>query len=135
MTQEEIIEGNRLIAEFMGAIDNTHDWGFMLKKDELNLSFDLFDEKIYSNDGGSGWYIKDLKYHLSWEWLMDVFEKIGDTYLDGMQLSVQISGSKGYYSCTIFGTHVYADNEDPKTAVWNCVVKFIKWYNKQKEKE
>lgn len=77
--QKEIENYNRLCAEFLGAIDNTHVQGFMLKPGELNLSFDIFDEKIFSNNGSSGWKIKDLKFHSDWYWIIKVVEAIYKT--------------------------------------------------------
>src|SRR6185437_13454507 len=55
----KIIEGNKLIAEFMGIKDNPNKKGYYyhpLKK-----------------DWGT---IKGFKYHSSWDWLMPVVEKI-----------------------------------------------------------
>lgn len=49
MTKQEIIEGNRIIAEFMQIED---------KEEVLDKSSSYF------------------KYHLSWEWLMPLVEKI-----------------------------------------------------------
>ena len=55
MNKEEIIEGNKLIAEFMGT---------KVKPD--------------------GYFIKDYLYHSSWDWLMPVLRKIKD-YLNNME--------------------------------------------------
>jgi hypothetical protein len=115
ITEEEIIDGNKLIAEFMELYYDDGDW-----RDNNGTIHSLYE-----------FHYGIIPYHTSWEWLMGVVEKIGGTYINGMQLGTEISGSKGYYSCIVFGTHISGENEDPKIAVWNCVVKFIKWYNKE----
>lgn len=59
MTQEQILEGNKLIAEFMGALDfmNSMRFGDNPEK-ELGRYYD------YS----------ELKYHSSWDWIMPVLK-------------------------------------------------------------
>lgn len=76
MTQQEIQDRNKDIALMLGALSKNMDWGWMLEDDELNLSFDIFNEKIFSNDGGSGWKIQNLKFHSDWNWLMEAVKKI-----------------------------------------------------------
>lgn len=52
LTQEEIVTGNKLIAEFMG----------------------------YKYVHPSGDYSFELQYHSSWDWLMPVVKKIQESY-------------------------------------------------------
>lgn len=69
MTQEEKIEGNKLIAEFMDIETTLHD---------CNVFYRF------------GCYLKDvsvLEYHSSWNWLMPVVEKI-------KQLKIEEFGKK-----------------------------------------
>lgn len=54
MNQQEIIEGNKLIAEFIG-------WQYNSKG--------FWEQTIFD-------FHKELKFHKSWDWLMPVVEKI-----------------------------------------------------------
>lgn len=67
MTKEQITEGNKLIAEFMGGHLNTD-------------SQQSRNEWIFPD-----WHTDQLYYHESWDWLMPSVEKIkillsGDSY-------------------------------------------------------
>lgn len=57
--ETKIIEGNKLIAEFMGYIDNGDPDGFLIDPD---TNYDV--------------NVDELKYHYSWDWLMPVVGKI-----------------------------------------------------------
>lgn len=102
----DIIEGNKLIEEFMA-----DDWSM------------LCDNYVWKNHGA---------YDESWDRLMPVVEKISKDF------DVSIS-SVGMWACYIsrsdsdvndsvadFGGH-----EPMILNVWNAVVKFLEWYNKQ----
>lgn len=126
MEDAKIIEGNKLIAEFMGwRKDPTHGW---LTKDEQDA-----------------WNYRDdyhFKYYVSWDWLMPVVEKI-----EGLNNG---ENGKGYIVSLKSPSCVgYIDKEDgfkmpiPCDArtlgttriesVWLAVVEFIQWYNKNKK--
>lgn len=106
MTKEEILKGNKLIAEFM-------------------------------MKGNSEIYIPE--YHHSWNWLMPVVEKI--QHLEGNnKISVNIDfqihllgavelwlDNKRVFGMTAFEVGTLID------AVYEGVIQFIKWYNKEKE--
>lgn len=117
MTDKEIIEGNKLLAEFHG---------------KYNTKWHTI-----------GCYpIKDLKYHTSWDWLMPVVEKIEFYTPDeiGSGFAVYINEKQ----CIIkskFVDYSYMDNPitgasaDTKIeSVWLAVVSFIQWYNTQNNK-
>ena len=57
-------ENNKLIAEFMGC---THPFN------------DLTDATLYNVSHGT-FELSDLRYDVSWDWLMPVVQKIGDEY-------------------------------------------------------
>jgi hypothetical protein len=115
MTQEEIIEGNNLIAQFV----------------ELDGG--------YTDKG----YLTVVNYHRSWDWLMPVVEKIeairwippggnDENYfrvcIDGDQCSVdrETHNSSGTIVDSWMG-------DKPKIErVYEVVVGFIRWYNKEK---
>lgn len=113
MTQEEIIEGNKFIADFMGGkwvTDmSSHEFGgFMELKNPKDLYF--CDTTL-------------LKYHSSWDWLMPVIAKI-------MALNLQESNDlcqrePSFYIRPIRNVLCGIDIEE----TWLAVVKFIKWYN------
>lgn len=107
MTQQEIIEGNKLIAEFMG-----------IKLDFWNRRWFV---STYSN----------MKYHSSFDWLMEVVEKIEDTHMAHVCMFNK--------SCWIEFYGVHNDpckfsraDKDFITNVWNTCVAFIEWYNQDK---
>jgi hypothetical protein len=111
MTQEQIVEGNKLIAEFMGAKDMSYyylpqhaEWRRDLETGDMDIH-DIFSET-------------ELKYHYSWSWLMPVVAKI--------TTGEELIGNE--YRESIMDIIPYGDIEDS----FNVVVEFIKWYNQQK---
>ena len=108
-----IEEGNKLIAEFVGA---------KLTKG----NFYLLDGEILAHEA-------DLKYHTSWDWLMPVVEKIES--FD----HISVDMTKGY--CRVFKCYNFEDryrhgnqlafsSDTPKIqAVWSACVEFIDWFN------
>ena len=107
LTEQEILEGNKLIAEFLG-----------------------IEKKIYGETGIT-YYIDNipyqlfkLKYHSSWDWLMNIVEKCE---------SIKVC-NKGGFAFIITGTMCQWDSvtyigKTKIEAVWKAVVEFIKFYN------
>ncbi len=130
MKTEQIFEGNRLIAEFMNVyLQNTVNLPKWYYKNKSNNLIILGDE---------------LLYHLSWNWLMPVVEKIEsikDTYHGYFGVHI-ISNN-----CTIQATnfksnkpianppYYFADYtlNSKIESTWHAVVEFIKWYNNKIE--
>lgn len=116
MTKEEILEGNKLIAEFMGG-KFFADTGTILE------------QHIVSPSGYAVKCIDKLKYHTAWDWLMPVVEKI--RLSSERFVLVQNSGSvilrtndgkqTRDFDCQIQQPGVFA--------VWQAVTQFITWYN------
>ena len=111
-SRKMITENNKIIAEFMGAT---------LTKD-LQIMYPVYE--------GDSSYVKDLKYHLDWNWLMQVVEKI-----ESLKFSVLI----GKNNCVIeqtFGKESLnlglIKGKDKIEAVYNACLEFIKWYNENK---
>ena len=113
-----VIEGNKLIAEFMG--------GWYETKDQPNPYWEnIWSEKIYPDT-------KDLKYHKSFDWLMPVVEKI-----ESLGYEVKI----GRISCQV---HEILKQNSPISSlvcgniskkidlVYDVCVNFIQWYNQNK---
>lgn len=120
MTKEEILEGNKLIAEFLGYVyvpytvgHSGGNPGWVLKNYKL---IDRKTPKLFL-----GRTTKDLLYHTSWDWLMPVVEKIEKT-----TAFVNIKG------CLVnISTIVEVSAPTKLEAVWLAVVEFIEWYNTQ----
>ena len=120
MKTEDINEGNRLIAEFMG-IESYESGGY--------TNF------IYSDDNHRTHV--DLGYHESWGWLMPVVEKIeGIEDADGEMYDVRIMGNDAeivtFDGDVIIQMGVYDPKSSKIDAVWMTIVDFIKWYNQNK---
>lgn len=141
MTHEEIIEGNRLIAEFLGSKfinDAPEDYpnGYYYQPEEME------------GDCPTG-IPEDWCFESSWDWLMPVVEQI-----ESLNYSVEIFKSASYdepdkiwHRCIIekmtnWTLDLALEEEDDlgkqyiKTdskilSVWLAVIEFIKWYNQQ----
>ena len=116
---------NKLIAMFMGSYNG--------KEYSIPVSY-----------GMDSFIEKDLKYHCSWNWLMPVVEKIEELGFDTeISRGNQIS-NYGCQSCDIGKGFCYGDGEESVKesiahnltkikieAVYEAVVKFINWKEKQ----
>lgn len=129
MDQNIVLNGNKLIAEFLGIKIDSEDFNFVPKN--------IFTHSIEADIQISDLY--ELEFHSSWDWLMPVVEKIESIYDDFHGYFAVHIVSNG---CTISGTKLrpgvvnayfnqeYADSK--LKATYECVVKFIKWYNEYK---
>ncbi len=116
MTKEEILEGNKLIAQFLGLTIIT---------DEISL----FDTN----------YKPLAKYHESWNDLMPVVEKIEST----RDYYVKIYGNQAYVQCKVMADttiltsqkyvagSAYTEENTKLSNTWSAIVEFIKWYNEK----
>ena len=108
--QDEIIEGNKLIAEFM-------QW-----KHCEDIEYDNYE-------------MSQLKYHSSWDWLMGVVEKIEELGYDTGICGVMINGER--LTEVMFSPvqkdskiEIHSRQPIPKIELtWQSVIQFIKWYN------
>ena len=129
MTQEEILEGNKLIAEWLGyEIDS------LAEEDEPERYY-VYDHIECIADGVDYWetfdqdwtswlYPDQMKFHSDWNWLIPVVKKItsDDLYLKYKNETSNIVSEGGIYINTKFIINTFED-----------VVDFIKWYNENKE--
>ena len=119
-------ENNKIIAEFLGAT---------LTKD-LQIMYPVYE--------GDSSYVKDLKFHSDWNWLMEVVEKIENIKIKDYSISTDITDDKTFINVWHYGdggkwsilisnlNEEYKDfNKMQRT--YKAVVKFINFYNKQKE--
>lgn len=111
MTEEQILEGNILIAKFMGYIDNG-DPEYLIHP-ETNYDHSVNDPECFL-------------YHKSWNWLMPVIDKINDIN-DLEQPYVNI------FPCAIeiANRHRVIAQETGHQCVdrWRAVLTFVQWYN------
>ena len=107
------IENNKLIAEFLGYIDNgCSEDGFLIHP------ITNYDVEISS-----------LKYHEDWNWLIEVVEKI-----ESLNYVFEIKITWCRIKQIENGNVIVLRWEEDKTkieAVYNVCVEFIKWYNNQ----
>lgn len=130
---EMVMEGNKLIAEFMG-------WTI-----EPGMEEDK-DPYYNWNKGFSLALLSDLLFHEKWDWLMPVVEKIEDLKIkhphntdkrNNTQFKVIIFRT----CCDIqnnndhFGGHIIevTGKKDKITAIWIAITQFILWLNSQKQ--
>jgi hypothetical protein len=118
---------NKLIAEFMGMANERHSDGrylFTTDIDELKGADTRFGEELY--------------FHVSWDWLMPVVEKINNTTDEfGNEMDFQIGngfvwvdhpiGNRIYFS----GNEIDHKKEPMIDKVYKAVVEFIQWYNQK----
>lgn len=149
MKKQEIIEGNKLIAEFMGLrqipinlYGNEKCYYFYFPSSD---NYELTQEEIQKESFdilNYAWSIYNLSYHLSWDWLMPVVEKIEKIHNDHHgYFGVYISSNQ----CIIQGTKLNLALKNPEygfvylsdtnaifdtkiKSTWFAVVEFIKWY-------
>ena len=153
MSEQEILKGNKLIAEFIGAV--------YIRREDL---FDdhIIEEFIYNNNHPISKQIPKvtenlyhLRYHLSWDWLMPVVEKIEETsfekiksdYVPYTKHPLTVSLNYKYAKITVDNDYKLQNihkegiifneyNEESKIiACYKAVVEFIKWYNQNKLNE
>lgn len=111
MTEKQILEGNILIARFLG-------WELSEKARKWNVG----EFYPYGYVSANPNY---LHFDKSWDWLIPVLEKIEDIdYVADIEIHSQITN---IYADKTF-THFNKGDWSP-IATWECIVDFIKWHN------
>ncbi len=116
-----VIEGNKLIAEFMGAEMPSYSTKPNGDIDKCSLVYNGHRvDYIYVMDKWSE-YGDLFRFRSSWDWLMPVVEKIKTIYatLD-LELSMMVQNKFIILDLTIF-----ADI----TTTWGAAIQFIQWHN------
>ncbi len=108
MTKEEILEGNKLIAEFMQAKNEISDVYYL---PEFGHYFNSYGQIEWNECFRSN----ELKYHTSWDWLMPCIGKISNKCEEPEELD----GLK------------YALLTNNIEEAWIFCIEFIKWYNEK----
>lgn len=130
MTKQEIINSNKLIAEFMGYIYSGHAkaWGIGNAK---NIGERIFNGKMYKNVIKAEKFEEKLFFHSSWDWLMPVIAKCTKSFEHHQY------DSEKYYHITEEIFHPdYCLSEFMNNnimAIFERVVMYIKWYNEHKK--
>lgn len=128
MTKEQI-EGNKLIAEFCG-------W-------TIEPGMEDHEDPYYNQPQKDGYIpamvlASNLRYHSSWDWLMQV---VGKIETDGSQETGHNEIHITENTCEIFRMSYVKpqfknfDNKSKISAVWKTVVQYIQWYNTQKQNQ
>lgn len=120
----EINSGNKLIAEFMGA-----------EPDDKYPTLYFIEPHLNHNETHD-FYIGNMRYHTSWDWLMPVVEKIcrvkiGDgieTILYAYPRTFGMLNEKGEIMVRFNGFFLHESNS-LIDATWKGVVEFIKYIN------
>ena len=112
---KNIIENNKLIAEFMGFIA---DKSFEVKLvDGINTSYYYYKDDVMCLP-------ETMRYNSSWNWLMEVVEKI-----ERLENNLKTETREEFTQFQkVLSLPIYTKIE----AVYNACVEFIKWYNENK---
>lgn len=124
LKEQEIIEGNKLVAEFMN---------FPAVMDQGELMWADWDG------------MKPVLYHESWSWLMPIVEKIEAIYDEhdgyyGVYIHSNVCIIQGtklhlYLKDSSYGAVYLSDTNTvfptKRESTWYQIVQFIKWYNSQ----
>lgn len=121
MDKDYILNGNKLIAEFIGTLKSPNKETIWFKNYNPILNKKMV-------------FINQLKYHDSWDWLMTCVEKIEEM---DVVASFQIEQPTIYIwasseSSTFEDIEVDIFNRSKIEAVYEACIKFINWYNGNK---
>lgn len=126
--EKEILEGNKLIAIFMG--------GKLLMNNIYNfpVSFgykESYDEGGYIGSGKSSvWDIDEMEYHTSWDWLIPVYNKILALFNSDNELLKKLKENRLILNCV--KTVLDASDVSLQIEIYSSFLKvcdIIKWYN------
>lgn len=132
MIQDEaVLQGNKLIAEFMG-------WRPSVVENGINLYYLPNDTTGEYNHSCKQMSLESMIFHTSWDWIMFVVNKIESLTEDTLTCVYwfEITPSFiNFYShpqfCKTPDFEIKIKNNDKLTALYLAVVKFIEWYNTQ----
>ena len=133
MTDEEILNGNELIAKFMGyqILNKKYETQYMCSSNESawtvtegEIVCDSQGREVDDESQEPYLYLEHLPFNSSWDWLIPVVEKIISTI-----------GLKTTDECTTDELKLYTTISQmrigtPKDIVFYNVVKYIELYNK-----
>ena len=122
MKEEEIIEGNKLIAEFM-------EWEIVATAGDNTKIYEAAENHPYV---AGDWTDVSLCFHSSWDWLMPVVEKIETQHTrviikrEGTSVLCYVTGGASVAKHSFD----YSVKDSSKIeATFKAAVDYIKWYN------
>lgn len=143
MNKEEILENNKLIAEFVDLTPHSifpdelqAPGAFMWMAVQVNAYSDYAKEEDEFNC-----FEEFFQFHKSWDWLMPVVEKIELLKIKDYNIRVSIDSVRCLISIThfyegsikIFYKNIYNDNDSKMERIYKLIIEFIKYYNKLNE--
>ena len=133
MNKEEIIEGNRLIAEFMGGIYKISQRTGEVDKHRIYLGEDEVMYFVTDPDPERTFMpaLYELRYHASYNWLFEVVEKMRQ--IKSLQyLEIYLFGKvKVKLKYGVNWREYESEDDDLLQTLYKSVIDFIKWYNTQ----
>jgi hypothetical protein len=133
MTQEEILEGNKLIAEFVGF--KNHDSDTIETDNEIfMIPTDVKNGEV--NSLGYLYSYNELLFNRDWNWLMAVVNKI-ETIEFNIWGKLSMSVNRVYIQefWGVEGIKGYGQSKTKIEATYKAVIEFIKWYNRNDMKK
>jgi hypothetical protein len=117
----EIVEGNRIIAEFMGC----HKYTFWVGGEQVDRYG--FKETHITERWHEGRFDTETPYHLSWDWLMPVWNKFRQSVWGEFGgYPEEFDEYKALFLRAVFNGDILGAN--------SAVYKGIQWYNQQSGK-
>lgn len=123
------LENNKLIAEFM------NNWFEKTNRDDTFIEIGINVPRSSERESSLYW-LTDLEFHNSWDWLMPVVDKIESIIFEENNFfNVTIGGT---IYCVIQDSNgevydvSYEGEESKFKVVYKAVIEFIKWYNENK---
>ena len=132
-------ENNKIIAEFMGwSTHPKHGDKYLINKSKDRVNLPWYSECNWEAS------LREFNYHSDWNILMPVVEKIENTKIKDYSISTDITDDKTFINVWHYGDGgkwsilISNYNEEYKDfnkiqRTYKAVVKFINFYNKQKE--
>ncbi len=128
LTDKEIKEGNKLIAEFCGLKPQSEKDDRYFNCPDRYYKYDIDEFKITNTSTPDS-----MLYHKDWNWLMpvlEIIESLGYTIniinLYSNEKQIRITNYLGYVCSDI-------KHDSKIIGIFLAVIDFIKWYNKQKD--
>jgi hypothetical protein len=111
MTEQEILEGNKLIADWMESSEK-------IPTDEYELY--LYNKFKY----------EDLNYHISWNSLISVYNEILKRFGESTELKLRLAKDENcIYKFALKNFFVPFENELHINSCWLKATDLIRWYN------
>ena len=127
MTNNEILEGNKLIAQFMKLHSAIILSDASQNEDGIELAYS-YNKRAY--------LLSQLEYHFNWDWLMPVVEKIlSSKFSDGESVSFRTFSINDAQKCGLVRINrftLFCENTLIES-VYMAVIDVVKWHNQPKD--